>query len=96
MAAEQRHQYWQQHIEAWRQSALSQRDYCKRQEISFSGFSYWRRRLNGLAKDQSKLLPIKVSRSATLTVILPSGIRLELPAHALEEILPVLIRAVQE
>lgn len=89
-------QHWQQHIEAWRQSSLTQQDYCSQQEIPLSTFRYWHTRLKRLAEGPKKLLPVKVLRTATITVALPTGIRLEMPADALEEILPVLTRSVQE
>ena len=94
MTSEQKRQHWQRHIEAWQQSRLPQREYCKQQEISFSSFSYWRTRLNRLAEGRSKLVPVHVQRVATVAIMLPSGIRLEVPAHTLEEILPTLTRAV--
>ena len=50
MTSEQKRQHWQRHIEAWQQSRLPQREYCKQQEISFSSFSYWRTRLSRLSR----------------------------------------------
>lgn len=96
MTTEQKRQHWQQHIEAWRQSQLTQREYCKQQAIPFSCFSYWRTRLNRLAEGQKKLLSVQVPCTTTVAVMLPCGIRLEVPAHALEEILPILTRTGQE
>ena len=96
MTTEQKHDFWRQHIEAWRRSKLPQREYCTQQSLSYSSFGYWSRRLKNTSTHQSKLLPIKVTRTTPLVVILPCGIRLELPSHALAEILPVLLHAVQE
>lgn len=96
MTTEQKHNYWHQHIEAWRGSKLPQRAYCAQQKISYSSFGYWCRRLKGTSANQSKLLPIQVARATPLVAILPGGLRLELPSHGLAEILPVLLRAVQE
>ncbi len=36
---------WQGHVEAWRQSGLSQKDYCAGKGIALSTFTMWRRRL---------------------------------------------------
>ena len=43
---EKRH-YWQQHIDAWQRSGLSQKAYCQREALAVSNFGYWRRRLSG-------------------------------------------------
>ena len=65
MALEQRSKqdFWQQHITYWRQSRLSQKEYCKQNDISFSSFGYWRTRLNRSSKTGSKLIG-SVAKSA--------------------------------
>ncbi len=37
--------YWQQHMEAWQASDLTQPAYCQQHAISLAGFGYWRTRL---------------------------------------------------
>lgn len=37
--------YWQQHMEAWQASDLTQPAYCQQQAISLAAFGYWRTRL---------------------------------------------------
>jgi hypothetical protein len=87
---------WQQHINDWRQSRLSQREYCKQNDISFSSFGYWRTRLNRSSKIGGKLIPVTVVRpSASVAVFLPGGLRLEVPSHALADVLPIVCRTVQ-
>ncbi len=36
--------HWQRHVEAWRESGLSQADYCRQQGINPKTFSAWARR----------------------------------------------------
>lgn len=36
--------YWREHIEAWRQSGLSQAHFCKVRSLALSTFQYWRRK----------------------------------------------------
>jgi hypothetical protein len=36
--------HWQRHVEAWRESGLSQADYCRKQGINPKTFSAWARR----------------------------------------------------
>ena len=37
--------YWQQHMEAWQVSDLTQPVYCQQHAISLAAFGYWRTRL---------------------------------------------------
>ena len=96
MTSEQKKTFWQQHIDGWRQSQLSQRDYCEQNDLTYSSFSYWRTRINRLASAGNKLIPVKLSGpSASVKIFLPDGLRLDVPAHALAEILPIVYRTVQ-
>lgn len=40
--------YWQQHMEAWQASDLTQPAYCQQRAISLAAFGYWRTRLKKL------------------------------------------------
>lgn len=92
MTSSEKAAYWQQHFTDWQQSGLSQRDYCKLNNLTFSSFGYWRKRLQISESTSSKLVPVSVSvsRPAMINVYLPSGIRLEAPLHSLAELLPLL------
>jgi len=97
MTSENKHDFWQRHIEAWSQSKLSQKAYCTQQALSFSSFGYWRTRLNRKTEVRGKFIPVNVpSVSASVNVFLPAGVRLEFPAHILPEVLPVIVRSLQE
>ncbi len=37
--------YWQQHIDQWQQSGLSQIEYCRRNRIKKYQWGYWKKRL---------------------------------------------------
>lgn len=39
-----KHTQWQQHVKAWRESGLSQADYCRQQSLNAKTFSVWARR----------------------------------------------------
>jgi len=97
MTSDNKHDFWKRHIEGWSQSKLSQKAYCTQQDISFASFGYWRTQLNRKTETRSKFISVNVpSVSASVNVFLPIGLRLELPAHALAELLPVIVRSVQE
>jgi hypothetical protein len=41
---EQKRQYWKTRITNWQASRLSQTEYCRRHELKFHQFVYWRRK----------------------------------------------------
>ena len=41
---EQNRRYWKNHITSWQDSRLSQSEYCRRHELKFHQFVYWRRK----------------------------------------------------
>jgi len=97
MTSDSKRDFWQRHIEGWRQSKLSQKAYCTQQDLSFASFGYWRTRLNHKTETRSKFIPVTLPKPSTLVnVFLPAGVRLEIPVHALPELLPVIVRSVQE
>jgi len=97
MTSAQKKDFWQQHIQAWEKSKLAQKVYCQQNDISFASFGYWRTRLNRLEKPAQKLVPVTLTRpSAVVVITLPMGIRIDVPAHALAEVLPVIAQTCHE
>jgi len=97
MKSDQKKDFWQQHIQDWSKSKLPQKTYCQQNNISFASFGYWRTRLNRLQKPSKILVPVTLIRPSTMVVItLPMGVRIDVPAHALAEVLPVVFRANRE
>ena len=90
MNTEEKLTYWQQHIDSWKNSGLSQQNYCKQNELTFSSFGYWRGRLKKNQAASGKLIPVSISRASLINIYLPSGVRIETPAHGLAEILLLL------
>ncbi len=41
---EQKRSYWQQHIESWQESGLSQTEYCRRHDLKPHQLTYWKKR----------------------------------------------------
>lgn len=37
--------YWQEHFKSWENSGLSQAEYCRRHNLNYSVFHYWKRKL---------------------------------------------------
>lgn len=79
---------WQAHVRAWRKSGLSQNEYCRRNQLSSSQFSYWKKNLRQQAKSSVSFVPVPVHapdlQSASggddsgLTIFLDNGIRIRL------------------
>lgn len=87
MAKRQGLVYWQKHLEACKQSELTQKAYCAQHGLSTKSFYRWlRKEKDALAatKPSLTLVPISVVGAATTgNVILlhsPGGWRIELPA----------------
>ena len=42
---------WSAHIEAWRQSGVSQAEYCRKNGINNHQFGYWKKKFTNKEKD---------------------------------------------
>ena len=80
---------WRRHVEAWRESGLSQADYCQQQGLNRKTFSVWTRCVQGglfLDKDAPlELRPVQLEPSApvastpaSVMLRLANGVKLEL------------------
>ena len=82
--------HWRRHVEAWRESGLSQADYCRQQGLNHKTFSVWTRRVQGdlsLNKDAPLDLisvqlepspPVATARASAIMLRLAHGVQLEL------------------
>ena len=97
MTSEEKSQFWQQHIDNWLRSQQTQKDYCNQHKLTLASFGYWRTRLNRKPSPDKKFIPVAVSKPLACVIIyLPTGIRLEVPAPILADILPVISQVVQD
>jgi len=75
---------WRRHVEAWRESGLSQADYCRQQNLNRKTFSLWTRRVRddlSMSKDSPlELISVQVTPSAPAVTAEASPILLRL-AH---------------
>ena len=93
------HIHWQRHVEAWRESGLSQADYCRQQGLNPKTLSAWVRRALPVDKDtpleviavQVTPAPSTAITDANVSLRFPHGARLELSTavspHWLAELL---------
>jgi hypothetical protein len=90
-------EFWQDHINAWQGSGLSQTAYCKQHEIKFHNFAYWRNRLNPAKAPAAKFMKLSTMPvSSRVLMNLPLGVRLELSASDLPVVLPAVLHILRE
>jgi len=53
--------FWQQHIDAWRQSDQSQQRYCQANDLALATFGYWRRKLKKGNAEKPRFYPLVLS-----------------------------------
>lgn len=94
MTQTQKQQFWQQHLQAWQTSSLSQTAYCRQHELPLANFGYWRKRLSEATATTPTIIPM-VRESVTTDVRLcsPGGWQVLLPTSIHTEILRNLLAA---
>ena len=94
---EQRIKYWHNHYTAYLESGLTQRDYCKQNEIGYYSFNTWKRKFEKSKNDTSlQKIPFKISEKnlssySQLEIIFPGDIRLLVPDNFSPETLKKII-----
>ena len=58
---DQKRQFWKTHIASWQASRVSQAEYCRRHELKFHQFVYWRRKLPPKPSVPISLVQVPVS-----------------------------------
>ena len=74
---------WRRHVEAWRESGLSQADYCHQHGLNRKTFSLWTRREPSMDRDTSlELISVQVSPSVPVATAEASALLLRFPHGA--------------
>jgi len=68
---------WNNRISAWEHSGISQRNYCKQENINYPAFQYWRKRIRVKSGQFVELKVDSVIDNEPITINLPNGICLE-------------------
>jgi hypothetical protein len=100
--AQDRAVFWQGHVAAQASSGLTQTAYCAAQGLARKSFNNWKRRLSAdsVAPTASNWLPVAVVADAPvgqagLTVRLPDGVAIDVPADFSEAALIRLLAVVR-
>ena len=69
--------YWQNHLECWKDSGLSQKQYCAQQLLAVSSFSLWKKKIADQQSEKTHFYPLAVSSVVTpAEPVSSSGLRL--------------------
>jgi len=78
--------FWENHINSWKESNISQAAYCHEHDLVVHRFGYWKRKLidinNSSVKSQGFVQlnprqPAAVTSTSTLSLQLPNQLRIE-------------------
>ena len=58
--------YWEGHLQSWRESGLTQKDYCARHGLRAYSFSRWKNRFKSLPSGKSSIKLVEVKKSFRL------------------------------
>ncbi len=78
----EKRQFWEKHIQSWRQGGLTQLEYCRQNNLKNHQWWYWRRRFSNSPDPDVTFVPLrfsssKISRSG-ISVVTPNGYRIEI------------------
>ncbi|RKZ56338.1 MAG: hypothetical protein DRQ44_16790 [Gammaproteobacteria bacterium] len=94
--------YWQQHMEAWQASDLTQPAYCQQHTISLAAFGYWRTRLKKLeGRDDAtpvNFFPVRLKQGCqnSLTLKINDRHSIEIDTNFDGDLLTRVIQAVEQ
>jgi transposase-like protein len=69
---------WERHMRAYERSGLSIREYCRKHDLNFNTFGYWRHKLNN-STNEPQFVEVGNQAEAPLELVLPSGVIVRVP-----------------
>ena len=87
---EQKRRYWSTHITSWQASRVSQSEYCRRHELKFHQFVYWRQKFAPKPAAAVSLVQVPVSAVEVATGCgpWPTALRVALAPDLCIEVCP--------
>jgi hypothetical protein len=67
----QRRQFWENQIETWQESGLSQAEYCRRNNLRPNRMVYWRKRIVHSCDTGVSFIPLKIIPNGLVQPIRP-------------------------
>lgn len=88
VSPQDRRRQFEEHIRRWRNSGLTQTEYCRRHDLKWSTFHYWRKRLEATSQAVTLVqVPIGLSNEGSvfsgqgLTLLLGNRYKVEIGDH---------------
>jgi hypothetical protein len=77
----EKRKFWENHIQAWQQSGLTQVEYCRQNHLKDHRWWYWRKRILKGTEPDVTFVPLRFSSSkissSDVSVLTPNGYRIE-------------------
>jgi len=81
LAPKEKRKFWQEQIQAWQASGLSQAEHCRQNHLKMHQWWYWRKRISHAPAPDITFVPLNFSSSkicrACVNVVTPNGYRIE-------------------
>ena len=66
--------FWKQHVDAWRDSKLTQREYARQHGLAVARFVYWKNKLQpSPRKRQKQFVPVRVTATGHPVRLIHTG-----------------------
>jgi hypothetical protein len=100
---EEKRKKWEKHIEAWKESGITQSEYCQLHGLNVGQFTYYKSQLKKKA-DTNTLVPIQINADlfpseppggSKLRLSLENGLQIEIENNFDPSLLTALIRTVR-
>ncbi|MBT6751991.1 MAG: hypothetical protein HOA72_24045 [Desulfobacula sp.] len=71
----EKRRFWRIHLKAWGKSGLTQIEYCRRNQLKTSRFTYWKTKLNisTASKPSVNLVPVPFAHSTVQKLSIPEA-----------------------
>lgn len=92
----EREAYWQEKVNEYIGSGLTQREFCRQQDVSYWSFNSWHRRLatpkeTGLVEVTDRVQAAQTSPAESIEILLQSGLRIRIPEQFNPEALALIV-----
>lgn len=91
--------YWQQHYQSFKKLSITQREYCRQNNLGYWTFNKWKRFFDQESTSTSlQQLPVKYQpvKPEKLEIILQDNLKISIPEHFSEQTLRKVISALRE